>query len=258
MTADEICRILDLTPAKLRELCAGGILTQAVTGAFDMKKNVRAYCQYLHARLAERGVDEVSAKQPPTGSPLTLERQKLEADVRIAKAKAEQEEMKLDALGRELRVEKPDEDTLPFKLLDTITGISKILGISVPSLWKLAHGVNADTFPKTENGKHYPTRDVLKWYYQRQTASDTADLRKQELAEAVRIKRAKADLAEGKAVPVEEALSISQAVYEACWQTIEGVCRRGNSEDAENNIRFARGEFQGLRKRLEAIAPATR
>lgn len=260
MTLEELCRILDLTPGKLRELCNAGILSQSVTGAFDMKKNVLAYCRFLHAQLAERGIDAVSARvQPADDEPMTLERQKLEADVRIAKAKAEQEEMKLDALGRELRVEKKDDDVLAFKPVDTITGISKILGISVPSLWKLAHGVASDTFPKTDNGKHYNTREVLQWYYQRLTARDTSDLKKQELAEAVRIKRAKADLAEGKAVPVEDALSIAQAVYEACWQTIEGVCRRGSDEEeTEASLRFARGEFQGLRKRLEALNPPNR
>lgn len=260
MNCVAICSILDITPEKLQELCAAGILKPSTNGRFDARRTVRAYCTYLHALLAGKGIDAVTAsattREITAGEAVSLERQKLEADVRIARAKAEQEEIKLDALGRDIRGKKEDEDSIAFKPLDTLTGISKLIGISLPALWKLAHGATTgESFPKSENGKHYNTRDVLRWYYQRQAARDTADLRKQELEEAVRLKRAKADLAEGKAVPVEDALSVATAVYEACWQTLEGVCCRGTAEEAEGNLRFARGEFQGLRKRIESLAP---
>lgn len=247
-TVDSLARLIDVTPARLRQLIDAGVIAADPDGAIIAEHAILAYCRHLHAQLKK-----ASGNSEQTAA---LDQQKLEADVKYKQAKARQEELKLEALGQELRRTTPekDADLLPFRPSDTLSGIARILGIAVQTLHRMVKKDGKDSAPASTDGRHYPTRDVLRWYYVRTAAKDTpVQLREAELREAVRLKRAKADLAEGKAVPIEDALALATQIYETCWQTITQSIRR-YAPDPKTATQAARADFQQLRKRLDALA----
>lgn len=248
-TAESLSRLIDVTPARLRQLIDAGVIAADPDGSIPAEPAILAYCRHLHAELKKAtGASAQSA---------ALDQQKLEADVKYKQAKARQEELKLEALGQELNAKNnadKDADLLPFRPSDTLSGIARILGIAVQTLHRMVKKDGKDTAPPSTDGRHYPTRDVLRWYYVRTAAKDTPlHLREAELREAVRLKRAKADLAEGKAVPIEDALALATQIYETCWQTITQSIRR-YAPDPKTATQAARADFQQLRKRLDALA----
>lgn len=247
-TVDSLARLIDVTPARLRQLIDAGVIVADPDGSIPAESAILAYCRHLHAELKKASGS--------SGQTAALDQQKLEADVKYKQAKARQEELKLEALGQELRRTTPekDADLLPFRPSDTLSGIARILGIAVQTLHRMVKKDGKDTAPPSTDGRHYPTRDVLRWYYVRTAAKDTPlHLREAELRETLRLKRAKADLAEGKAVPIEDALALATQIYETCWQTITQSIRR-YAPDPKTATQAARADFQQLRKRLDALA----
>lgn len=248
-TAESLSRLIDVTPARLRQLIDAGVIAADPDGSIPAEPAILAYCRHLHAELKKAtGSSAQSA---------ALDQQKLEADVKYKQAKARQEELKLEALGQELNAKNAadkDADLLPFRPSDTLSGIARILGIAVQTLHRMVKKDGKDTAPPSTDGRHYPTRDILRWYYVRTAAKDTPlHLREAELRETLRLKRAKADLAEGKAVPIEDALALATQIYETCWQTITQSIRR-YAPDPKTATQAARADFQQLRKRLDALA----
>lgn len=248
-TVESLSRLIDVTPARLRQLIDAGVIAADPDGSIPAEPAILAYCRHLHAELKKAtGISAQSA---------ALDQQKLEADVKYKQAKARQEELKLEALGQELNAKNnadKDADLLPFRPSDTLSGIARILGIAVQTLHRMVKKDGKDTAPPSTDGRHYSTRDVLRWYYVRTAAKDTPlHLREAELRETLRLKRAKADLAEGKAVPIEDALALATQIYETCWQTITQSIRR-YAPDPKTATQAARADFQQLRKRLDALA----
>lgn len=248
-TVDSLARLIDVTPARLRQLIDAGVIAADPDGSIPAEPAILAYCRHLHAELKKKTGD--------SGQTAALDQQKLEADVKYKQAKARQEELKLEALGQELNAKNnadKDADLLPFRPSDTLSGIARIIGIAVQTLHRMVKKDGKDTAPPSTDGRHYPTRDVLRWYYVRTAAKDTPiHLREAELRETLRLKRAKADLAEGKAVPIEDALALATQIYETCWQTITQSIRR-YAPDPKTATQAARADFQQLRKRLDALA----
>lgn len=249
-SADNLARLLDVTPARLRQLIAEGVIAADPDGSIPAEPAILAYCRHLHAALKKASGD--------SGQTAALDQQKLEADVKYKQARARQEELKLEALGQELNAKAAapakDADLLPFRPSDTLSGIARILGIAVQTLHRMVKKDGKDTAPPSTDGRHYPTREVVKWYYLRTAAKDTPlHLREAELRETLRLKRAKADLAEGKAVPIDDALALATQIYETCWQTITQSIRR-YAPDPKTATQAARADFQQLRKRLDALA----
>lgn len=248
---ESLSRLLDVTPARLRQLVAEGVIIAEEDGSIEAEPAILAYCRHLHAKLKNAtGSSEQTA---------ALDQAKLEADVKYRQARARQEELKLEALGQELNAKAntqldKDADLLPFRPSDTLSGIARILGIAVQTLHRMVKQDGKDTAPPSTDGKHYPTREVVKWYYVRTATKDApVHLREAELRESLRLKRAKADLAEGKAVPIEDALAIATQIYETCWQTITQSIRR-YAPDVKTATQNARADFQQLRKRIDALA----
>ena len=250
-TVDTLARLIDVTPAKLRQLIDQGVIQSDPDGTIPAEPAILAYCRHLHAQLKK-----ASGNSEQTAA---LDQQKLEADVKYKQARARQEELKLEALGQELNAKATsapakDADLLPFRPSDTLSGIARILGIAVQTLHRMVKKDGKDTAPPSTDGRHYPTREILRWYYVRTATKDApVQLREAELRETLRLKRAKADLAEGKAVPIDDALALATQIYETCWQTITQSIRR-YAPDPKTATQAARADFQQLRKRLDALA----
>lgn len=240
MGTAELARLLDTSEATVRSLTDSGILVKRDED-YDVSASVTAYCRHLHTRLRSSQED--------------LDKAKLEADVRIKRAKAEQEEMKLEALGREIRGkpkgELTAEDELTFKPVDTISGIARIVGITQQSLYSAVKG-NAEA-PKPTEGQKYDARAVLEWYFGWKYARRRPlTLREAELAEAVRLKKAKADLAEGKAVPIDQAQALAMQIYETCYSAVMQNAKR-YGKDRQKAEDSARADFKQCRAALLKI-----
>lgn len=245
-SAEQLAKLLDLTLAKVRELTDARVLTADADG-YNPTASVTAYCRHLHGLLKRGGAAGVQTA--------ALDQAKLEADVRIKRAKAEQEEMKLEALGREIRGkpkgELTAEDELTFKPVDTISGIARIVGITQQSLYSAVKG-NAEA-PKPTEGQKYDARAVLEWYFGWKYARRRPlTLREAELAEAVRLKKAKADLAEGKAVPIDQAQALAMQIYETCYSALMQNAKR-YGKDRQKAEESARADFKQCRDALLKI-----
>jgi phage terminase Nu1 subunit (DNA packaging protein) len=84
---DAISRLLNITPARIRQLVAEGIIPRAERGKYDLIRCVRGYVKYLQERAEGRGVE-------PSG--LHDER------MRLLSAQAEHRELEVAALRRSL------------------------------------------------------------------------------------------------------------------------------------------------------------
>ena len=84
---DAISKLLNITPARIRQLVAEGIIPRAERGKYDLIRCVRGYVKYLQERAEGRGIE-------PTG--LHEER------MRLLAAQAEHKELEVAALHRSL------------------------------------------------------------------------------------------------------------------------------------------------------------
>lgn len=53
---DTLCKLFDLTPRRVQQLTAEGVLVKTTRGLYDLVASVKGYVKYLRA-LAERGAD---------------------------------------------------------------------------------------------------------------------------------------------------------------------------------------------------------
>jgi len=129
------------------------------------------------------------------------------------------------------------------------------IGITQPALWKALrkHADDPDC-PKPDAEGLYDAREVAAWHNRRKVAAlAPQSLKDQALAEDVRIKRAKANLAEGKAIPTEAAEELFMRLYTACWECIARNAERYGT-DSEKAIADARADFGRLRERIASLS----
>ena len=84
---DAISKLLNITPSRIRQLVAEGVMPRAEKGKYDLIRCVRGYVKYLQERAEGRGVE-------PSG--LHDER------MRLLMAQAEHKELEVAALQRSL------------------------------------------------------------------------------------------------------------------------------------------------------------
>jgi phage terminase Nu1 subunit (DNA packaging protein) len=84
---DAIAKLLNLTPRRIRQLVAEGIIPRVERGKYDLIRSVRGYVKYLQERAEGRGVE-------PSG--LHEER------MRLLTTQAEHKELEVAALYRSL------------------------------------------------------------------------------------------------------------------------------------------------------------
>ena len=134
----------------------------------------------------------------------------------------------------------------------TCTAISRRIGISQPALYKLLHS-HADAPKPTVDGK-YESNAVVAWYYGiKDRRERPTDLKEQALIQDVRLKKAKADIAEGKAIPREEVEALFMSIYTVVWSALKQNAERygTNKEEALNNARAA---FAEIRQKLQELS----
>lgn len=134
----------------------------------------------------------------------------------------------------------------------TCTAIARRLGIAQPTLYKMLRD-NEGTPQPDENGK-YDAQEVVQWYHAHKVArAKPTSLKEQALAEDVRLKRAKANIAEGKAIPRDEVEELFLRIYNTCWQTILTNAKR-YGENEKEAIENARADFAELRQKLQDLS----
>jgi phage terminase Nu1 subunit (DNA packaging protein) len=115
ISADELAELLELTPARIRQLVQEGILERAGHGRYALAANIRAYLRHLRAGNG-------------TGRPGEAESPKLRRD----RAEAER---------AELRVDREREELIPrAAALDMLNGILGALGsvlLKIPTSWSV-------------------------------------------------------------------------------------------------------------------------
>lgn len=134
----------------------------------------------------------------------------------------------------------------------TCSAIARRLAIAQPTLYKLlrAH----DDAPQPDAAGKYDAKEVTAWYLSHKVArAKPASLKEQALAEDVRIKRAKADMAEGKAIPRDEVEELFLRIYNLCWATLLTNAKRYGSDEKEA-IENARADFAELRQKLQEFS----
>lgn len=134
----------------------------------------------------------------------------------------------------------------------TCTAIARRLGIAQPVLYRLLNA--KEDAPQPDAAGKYDAKEVSAWYISRKVArAKPASLKEQALAEDVRLKRAKADQAEGKAIPRDEVEELFLRIYNTCWQTILTNAKRYGDNEKEA-IENARADFAELRQKLQDLS----
>ena len=251
-TVENLSRLFDVTPSKIRQLTTDGILTADAEGRYEIPSVITEYVKYLHKSLKEAGASNSKSAN--------LEQRRLEADLRLKTAKAKQEEMKLEALGEELK-QNPKGAEVTEK--GTVEGLGKraslhdiatFIGITCQGLAKVM-GAYKDAPDKSEDRK-YDSRAMLEWYYGKKTLRNVPRTLKEEaIAEDIRAKRIKADILEGRVIKLEVAFNLVNSIYQTCWRVLVSNAKKYGTY-AQNAEEGARNDFAECRRQLLELTEA--
>lgn len=234
-SVEQLARLFDVTPAKIRDLTQSGVL-KAQAGAYALPQTITDYVRHLQKIIKNAGGNEKTA---------SLETQRLEAEVRIKKAKAAQEEARLKAIQAGEPVETPPEK--PPDDLMTAAEIARREGITRQAV----HNQISRYGLQPLEGRKYSLA-AYRACRQRSDSSKTLEAAKRDdILAATRLKQIRISEAEGRLISRDFAVDLLAALSQAYITSIENVLE--SKDDQANAKAQLRTDYAAILKRLPRL-----
>lgn len=235
-TAEQLAKLFDVTPAKIRDLTQSGVLTQK-EGKYPLPKTITDYVRHLQAVIKSAGGNEKTA---------SLETQRLEAEVRIKKAKAAQEEARLRQIRSGLPQPELPEKTPPDDLM-TAAEIAKAEGVSRQAVYKQ---INRYGLTPSE-GSRYSLTAYRACRVRADTSKTLEEAKRDDILAATRLKRLRIAEAEGRLISRDLAVDLLASLSQSYLSSIENVLETKDDQAAAKAQ--LRADYAAILKRLPRL-----